>query len=80
MYGTSGAPKYRTAQMLWLCDPARSSDPEEGCPSNCIAQNHLPYTTVEFEPKNFPEDAWILVPCDEHRHLFTSYPDVPTCG
>ncbi len=60
---------------MWICDPVRSTDLEAGCPSNCIAQNRLPYTTLEFNAKNFPNDTWILVPCDQHRDWFDDYPD-----
>lgn len=41
-----------------------------------MAWNRLPYGTVEFNPKNFPEDTWVLVPCEKHADLFMGYPDV----
>jgi len=46
-------------------------------PSNCVAHNFLPYETVEFEARNFPEDSWIPSPCESHRDLFAGYPDPP---
>jgi len=49
-----------------------------GEPSNCMAYNSLPYTTVEFDPKNFPANTWMLVPCEKHSALFESYPDSVT--
>lgn len=71
----SVTPKVRAANMLWMCDPVRSSDPEEGCPSNCVAQNYLPYITIEYEARNFPEDSWTIVPCERHSSLFRNCPD-----
>ncbi len=69
-------PKYRSARMMWICDPVNSEDPEAGCPSNCLATNLLPYSTIEFDPKNFPEDTWVFYPCEKHADTFRSYPDV----
>jgi len=69
-------PQYRTARLLWICDPIKTADPEAGCPSNCAAMNRLPYTVIEYDPKNFPEDTWVLVPCEKHADRFESFPDV----
>jgi len=71
-------PKYRSARMMWICDPVRSKDPEAGCPSNCLATNLLPYTVIEYDPEKFPEDSWVLVPCEKHADSFRNYPDVTT--
>ncbi len=76
MFETDRPPEYRSARMLWICDPVNSADPNGDCPSNCMAWNRLPYGTVEFNPKNFPEDTWVLVPCEKHADLFMGYPDV----
>lgn len=70
-------PQHRTARLIWRCDPQRSLGEKAGCPSNCIAQNQLPYSTVEYDPKNFPEDTWVVFPCELHGNLFAAYPDVP---
>jgi hypothetical protein len=73
-------PKHRYAKLIWQCDPERSTDGEAVCPSNCIAANLLPYSTVEFDPTKFPEDTWVLYACEKHADSFKSYPDatVPT--
>lgn len=62
--------------MQWICDPEKTRDATQ-CPRNCMAWNRLPYETVEFDAKSFPQDTWEIVPCDIHVGLFASYPDAP---
>lgn len=62
-------PDHRVARWLWLCDEAGVVNEGE-CPDNCSAHNLLPYSTVEFDPYNFPEGTWVLSPCDKHSRIF----------
>ena len=63
--------------MLWMCaGPVDHDDSEEECPSNCVAQNELPYTTLAYDAASFPDDTWILVPCEKHSEIFAAFPDV----
>jgi len=66
-------PEHRIAQWIWLCDAGGIEN--DACPDNCCAQNLLPYEAVEFDPYKFPEEAWVLSPCQKHTDSFVDYPN-----
>ena len=70
-----GVPQYRTATMTWMCTLIDESDAGATGPLSCFAYNQLPYSTVEFDPKNFPAQTWVIYPCLKHGELFATYPD-----
>jgi hypothetical protein len=61
--------RVRYAFMTWVCSDltreAGSTEAASGCRSACIAQNVVP-----SESEVFPEDNWILDPCDIHEKYF----------
>jgi hypothetical protein len=60
--------RLRYAFMTWACSVVArevgSTEPATGCGSACIAQNVVPY-----ESEVFPDDNWILDPCDMHQKI-----------
>ena len=69
-------PEHRMARMMWTCDPLATVEADPCVrPSNCAGANLLPYSTIEFDPYNFPEETWIIVPCERHSPVFSSYPE-----
>ncbi len=62
--------------MLWMCEgPSDRDELDKDCPSNCVAQNKLPYEMLAYDAASFPDDTWILVPYEKHRELFATFPD-----
>jgi hypothetical protein len=60
--------RVRYAFLTWTCSVvARETGATEapsGCGSACIARNVVPY-----ESEVFPDDNWILDPCDMHEKM-----------
>ena len=59
----------RYAFLTWACFASNGQvgtiANASGCPPACVAYNTIPY-----ESDVFPDDNWMLEPCDLHKKLF----------